>query len=230
MYVSDAHSTSLTRIYIAKHVSRAYAHVRVIRLYLQVTFSKMRKHASSESFCRIFSSRISSSFSVLHNTINMTLRQQSGIVRWKYTLHVYMHKLCAREIRVTTIHHCTHARIYLTHIFVRVWHANRTYFETLYLASDRYSIHMYMYMYNVELLFNRHVTDIMVIIIILLHFLLSIYLWLHCEFTALVIRIYMYIVYTCTYIVTYTYIPLLYILPTMCTVSASHYRQMWSVH
>ena len=33
------------------------------------------------------------------------------------------------------------------------------------------------------------------------------------------------------YIVTYTYnVPLLYILPTMCTVSASHHRQMWSVH
>ena len=107
--------TRFIRIYIAKHVSRAYAHVRVIHLYLQVTFSKMRKHASSESFCRIFSSRISSSFPVLHNTINMTLRQQNGIVRWKYTLHAYMHKLCAREIRVTTIHHCTHTRIYLTH-------------------------------------------------------------------------------------------------------------------
>ena len=53
---------------------------------------------------------------------------------------------------------------------------------------------MYMYMYNVELLFNRHVTDI--IIIIILRFLLSLYLWLHCEFRALVIRIYMYIVYT----------------------------------
>ena len=53
-----------------------------------------------------------------------------------------------------------------------------------------------MYMYNVELLFNRHVTDIMIIII--LHFLLSLYLWLHYEFRALVIRIYMYIVFACT--------------------------------
>ena len=33
------------------------------------------------------------------------------------------------------------------------------------------------------------------------------------------------------YIVTDTYnVPLLYILPTICTVSASHHRQMWSVH
>ena len=33
------------------------------------------------------------------------------------------------------------------------------------------------------------------------------------------------------YIVTDTYnVPLLYILPTMCTVSASHHMQMWSVH
>ena len=64
---------------------------------------------------------------------------------------------------------------------------------------------LYMYMYNVELLFNRHVTDIM--IIILLHFLLSIYLWLHCEFRALVIRIYMYIVYTCTYVHCYLHVP-----------------------
>ena len=138
-----------------------------------------------------------------------------------------MHKLCAREIRVTTTYHCTHTRIYLTHIFVRVWHTNRTHFETLYLASYWYCIHMYMFMYNVELLFNRHVTDIMIIII--LHSLLSLYLWLHCEFRALVICIYMYIVYTytCMYIVTYTYnVPLLYILPTMCTVSASHHRQM----
>ena len=238
MHVSHTHSTHVThvrtcftRIYIAKHVSRVYSHMRIIHLYLQMSCSKMRKHASSESICRIFSSRISSSFPVLHNTINMTLRQQNGIVQLKYTLHAYMHKLWAREIHVTTIHYCTH--INLAHIFVRVWHTNHSHFETLYLASDRYCIHMYMfmymYMYNVELLFNRHVTDIMIIII--LRFLLSLYLWLHCEFRALVIRIYIYIVYTCTYIVTYTYnVPLLYILPTMCTVSASHHRQMWSVH
>ena len=143
-----------------------------MHLYLQVTLSKMRKHANSESFWRISSSWISSSFPVLHNIINMILRQQNGIVWLKYTLHAYMHKLCAREIHVTTIHHCTHTRIYLTHIFVRFWHANRTHFETLYLAPDRYCIHMYMY--NVELLFNCHVTDIMIIII--LRFLLSIYL------------------------------------------------------
>ena len=209
MHVCHAHSTHVTcdhthftRIYIATHVSRVYAHVRIIHLYLQVTFSKMRKHASSVSFCRIFSSQISSAFPVLHNTINMTLRQQNGIIQLKYTLHAYMHKLCAREIGVTTIRHCTHTHIYLTHIFVRVWHANRTHFETLYLASDRYCIHMYMYMYNMELLVNRHVTDIMIII---LCFLLSLYLWLHCEFRALIICIYMYIVYTCTYIVIYVY-------------------------
>ena len=158
----------------------------------------------------------------------MTLRQQSGIVRLKYTLYAYMHKLCAREIGVTAIHHCTHTHIYmyLTHIFVRIWHANRTHFETLYLASDMYCIHMYMY--TVELLFNRYVTDIMIIII--LRFLLSIYLCLHCEFRALVICIYMYIVYTYTYVHCYLHVPLLYIFPTMCTVSASHHRQMWSVH
>ena len=153
----------------------------------------------------MFSSRISSSFPFLHNTINMRLRQQSGIVRLKYTLYAYMHKLCAREIRVTTIHHCTHTRIYLTHIFVHVWHANHSHFETLYLASYWYCIHMYMYMYmyNVELLFNRHVTDI--IIIIILRFLLPLYLWLHCEFRALIICIYMYI-HVHIYIVTYTYL------------------------
>ena len=181
--------------------------MRIIHLYLQMSCSKIRKHTSSESICRIFSSRISSSIPVLYNTINMTLRQQSGIVRLKYTLHGYMHKLCAREIHVTTTHHCM--RIYLTNIFVRFWHTNRTHFETLYLASDRYCIHMYMFMYNVELLINRHVTDIMTIII--LRFLLSLYLWLHCEFRALVIHIYMTIVhciymYMYTYIITYTYL------------------------
>ena len=174
--------------------------MRIIHLYLQVTLSKMRKHASSESFWQIFSSRISSSFPVLHNTINMTLRQQSDIVRLKYTLYAYMHKLCAHEIHMTTMHHCTH--INLAHIFVHVWHANHSHFETLYLASYWYCIHMYMY--NVELLFNRHVTDI--IIIIILRFLLSLYLWLHCEFRALAICIYIYIVYTCTYVHCYVHV------------------------
>ena len=163
----------------------------------------MRKHASSGSFCRIFSSRISSSFPVLHNTINMTLRQQNGIIRLKYTLYAYMHKLCAREIHVTTTHHCTHTRIYLTHIFIRIWHTNRTHFETLYLASYWYCIHMYMFMYNVELLFNRHVTDIMTIII--LRFLLSLYLCLHCEFRAFVICIYIHV--HCVYIYVRTLLP-----------------------
>ena len=91
-----------------------------------------------------------------------------------------------------------------------MWHTNRTHFETLYLASDRYCIHMYMYMYNVELFFNCHVTDIMIMII----FLLSLYLWLHCEFRDLVIRIYMYmyIVYTCMYVhCIYMYVCTLYI-------------------
>ena len=176
----------------------------------------MRSHASSESFWRIFSSRISSSFPVLHNTVNMTLRQQNGIVQLKYTLHAYMHKLCAREIRVTTMHHCTHTRMYLYAFGTQLEgpkfpypigipnsiSENRTHFETLYLAPDRYCIHMYMYMYNVELLFNRHVTNI--IIIIILCFLLSLYLWLHCEFRALVICI-LYI-HVRTYIVTYTYL------------------------
>ena len=71
MHVSNAHSTHVThlrtrftRIYIAKHVSLVYSHVRIIHLYLQMSCSKMRKHASSESICRIFSSRISSSFPV----------------------------------------------------------------------------------------------------------------------------------------------------------------------
>ena len=153
MHISHTHNTRVTRdctrfthIYIAKHVSHAYAHVRIIHLYLQMSCSKMRTHTSSESICRIFSSRISSSFPVLHNTINMPLRQQSGIVRLKYTLHAYMHKLCAREIHVTAIHYCAH--INLAHIFVRVWHANHSHFETLYLASYRYCIHMYMFMYK----------------------------------------------------------------------------------
>ena len=187
----------------------------------------MQKHASSESFCRIFSSRTSSSFPVLHNTINMTLRQQSGIVRLKYTLHAYMHKLCAREICVTTMHHCTHTRA----LFDTFLYAFGTQIErilkhyTLYLTGTVCTCTCACAMWNC----SRHVTDI--IVIIKLHFLLSLYLWLHCEFRALVIRIYMSIVYSCTYIVTYTYnVPLLCILPTMCTVSASHHRQMWSVH
>ena len=95
-----------------------YAHVHVMHLYLQVTLSKMRKHTNSESFWRISSSRISSSFPVLRSIINMILRQQNGIVWLKYTLHAYtlhayMHKLCACEIHVTTMHHCTHTRMYL---------------------------------------------------------------------------------------------------------------------
>ena len=128
---------------------------------------------------------------------------------------------------MTTIHHCMH--IHLTCTFVLVWHANRTHFETLYLASDRYCIHMYVY--TVELLFNHHVIDMMIIII--LCSLLSIYLWLYCEFRALVICIY--IVYTCTYIVTYMYLFCTHspqCVLALCTsaVSASHHRQMWSVH
>ena len=144
---------------------------------------------------RVFVESFLYSFPVLHNTINMTLRQQNGIVRLKYTLHVYMHKLCASEIRVTTIHHSTHMRIYLTHIFVRVWHANQTHLKryTLYLTGTIYTCACTCTMWNCFL-----ITDIMIIII--LCFLLSIYLWLQCEFRALVIRIYMYIVYTCMYL------------------------------
>ena len=143
----------------------------------------------------------------------MTLRQQNGSVRLKYTLYAYMHKLCAREIHVTTTHHCMHTRIYLTHIFVRVWHANRTHFETLYLASYWYCIHMYMFMYNVELLFNRHVTDIMIIII--LRFLLSLYLCLHCEFRASVICIYIH-VHLCIHVRTLLPTRTMYLFCTSC--------------
>ena len=108
-----------------------------MHLYLQVTLSKMRSHASSESFWRIFSSRISSSFPVLHNIINMILRQQNGIVWLKYTLHAYMHKLCAREIHVTTIHHCTHTRMYLYAFGTQIEHILKHY--TLHLTGTVYT-------------------------------------------------------------------------------------------
>ena len=121
-----------------------------MHLYLQVTLSKMRSHASSESFWRIFSSQISSSFPVLHNTISMTLSQLNGIVWLKYTLHAYMHKLCAREIYVTTMHHCTHTRMYLYAFGTQIEHILKHY--TLHLTGTVYTCTCTCTMWNCSLI------------------------------------------------------------------------------
>ena len=115
----------------------------ITRAHFSRTQHTFHMHIYIQVNGKISNFKVSSSFPVLYNTINMTLRQQSGIVWLKYTLHSYMYQLCAHEICMTTIHHCTHTCIYLTHI----WHANRTHFETLYLASDRYCMHAHVHVH-----------------------------------------------------------------------------------